>query len=70
MAGKRKLRITLLQTPCRRGCGKMLVTLNRSLMGNDEARSRLAGICENCITDEERAEILDLKPTALLPTGR
>lgn len=49
---------SIVMTKCRR-CGKPLATGNRSLYGADQLKKRLGSICEGCITDEERHEILD-----------
>lgn len=44
---------------CRRGCGKKLHTLKRSLWGiPDEIKSKYHHICHDCMTQKEREELL------------
>lgn len=54
-------RIKLVETTCRR-CGKKITTGNRSIHGYPEQKKRLDRICEDCITDDEKAELLTLVP--------
>jgi len=55
-----KKKFGLLVTTCRR-CGKPLLTGNRSLYGNDEAKSRLDRICKECLTPAEQRDIETLR---------
>jgi hypothetical protein len=50
----------LITIPCRRGCGKELTTLSRSMWGMDDAvRQKYQGICHDCLTRKERYAMLD-----------
>lgn len=49
-------RINIVHAPCKR-CGKMLAMTDRSIYGADDAKKKYGGICSDCITPEERAEI-------------
>ena len=42
---------------CRRGCGATIYTLARAGIMGEEARRRWAGICADCWTPEDAAEI-------------
>ena len=44
--------------PCKR-CGKPVTTTNRSILGLDNLHSQYAGICHQCMNDNERNELLD-----------
>lgn len=39
---------------CRRGCGACLVTLTRPIHGSLADYDRLHGICDDCLTEDER----------------
>ena len=54
----RKNRITIEQTTCRR-CGKPLATTSRSLFGLDRLKARLGSICSDCMTEDEKQEMLE-----------
>ncbi len=53
----RKAKIQVMTVSCRRGCGKKLTTLNRPVHSTAEDYRKYSGICENCLTDEERADM-------------
>ena len=55
---KGKIEIENVEVPCRR-CGKSIRTLKRSLLGANELRDKLGGICGECITPEEDRQILE-----------
>lgn len=38
-------------------CGRPVAGVSRSIHGADAAHARFSGICERCVTDEERQEI-------------
>jgi hypothetical protein len=48
----------MLQTvACRRGCGRTLSSLIRPIFSSAATHARWAGICSQCLTDAERAEM-------------
>ena len=53
----KRQRFHLVVTHCPR-CGKEVFTGNRSLWGADSTKAKYNGICSNCITPEERAEMM------------
>jgi hypothetical protein len=57
----KKAKFQLIETTCKR-CGVKLYTGNRSLYGFDKEKERSDRICGNCITPEERHELLSLVP--------
>lgn len=54
MRHKTKFHIILYHCP---RCGKAVATGNISLFGADVLKAKFHGICEKCITPEERHEI-------------
>ena len=50
-------KIVIVQTHCKR-CGKSICTSNKSLYGLDSLKSQYGSICEGCMTDTERYEML------------
>jgi Protein of unknown function (DUF2688) len=61
----RRTRIQIITTSCRR-CGKPLATLSRSLYGAERAKANLDRICGDCVTEEERQEMLVAQAQAIL----
>lgn len=59
-------KIALVTMKCRRGCGRSVTTLNRSISGAHEVHAELSGICEQCITPEERRRITEVQVDAIL----
>ena len=56
-------RFQVVEILCRRGCGKRLATTTRAIFrGNQHIHDLLHGVCENCMTDEEK-EMLDPRNT-------
>jgi hypothetical protein len=51
-------RTLLRKVLCRRGCGRTVHTLKKSIYGANALHGKYSGICSNCTTDEERNEIL------------
>ncbi len=47
----------LVTMSCKRGCGKTITTLSRPIYSTAEDFERYSGICENCLTEEELADI-------------
>ncbi len=54
-------------TLCKR-CGKPIATLTQSIWGANDARDKYAGICEDCITEEERQSIKNMVIAAIVNT--
>ena len=50
----RRRRPTLVRLACRRGCGKTLHTLSAPIHNGQADFDRLHGICDDCLTQEER----------------
>lgn len=50
-------RVTVVVRSCRRGCGKSLTGLSGPLHGTTADFRRFHGICDDCLTDEEKAEM-------------
>jgi len=63
----RRKRIAIVSRLCRRGCGKRLATLNRPIHSSQADFDRYAGICANCLTAAERA---DMAGPLLMRTAR
>lgn len=61
----RRGRIQIVTTTCKR-CNKPLAMTNRSIFGADEAKRKYERICRDCITEEERQEILNAQAQAIL----
>ena len=59
------MKVKVVSTVCRR-CGRPIATLNKSLYGCEELKSRLDKICNNCITVDETQEILTGQARAIL----
>ena len=57
MARRRGRRPTLVTMSCRRGCGKTLSTLSAPIHSTREDHARYHGICDDCLTDEERKDM-------------
>lgn len=53
----KRRRIEIINTECRRGCGRKIATVSRSIHGAAAAHAKFSGICEQCITPEERLEM-------------
>lgn len=53
----RRSRIQLVIRNCPR-CGREMAGTNRPIFGSNEVHRRLAGVCEKCVTPEEREEII------------
>jgi len=53
----RKRRIRIHTAKCRRGCGKVLATTNRSIWGDEASKAKFQLICEGCLTHDERQEM-------------
>lgn len=62
-------KITLVAVECHRGCGRQVTTLTRSIVGAHAAHAKFSGICQHCITPEEREEILNAQADAILTTA-
>ncbi len=54
----RRKKIQFIQSPCRRGCGTMLTTANRSMWGLGELKAKYELICGECLTRAEKEEML------------
>ncbi len=52
---RRRRRPALIRMQCRRGCGKHLATLSAPIHHSQADYDRLHGICDGCLTDDERA---------------
>jgi len=63
----KRTKFKLIPTTCPR-CKKEVYTGNRSLYGADQARAKYKGICSDCITPEEHAEIEKAVTAAVLNT--
>lgn len=59
-------RIFFYTAPCRRGCGTMLATASRSILGADALKRKYELICDKCLTPEEHDEILRGQAGAIL----
>ena len=65
----KKIRVYTLK--CRRGCGKVLATTNKSIWGvPDSIREKYYGICKGCLTEEEHREIFEATQQAVVKTIR
>lgn len=64
---RRRPRIQVVRRSCRRGCGKQLAGLNRPIHGSQADFDKYHGICENCLTDDEKT---DMKGPMLLRTAQ
>jgi len=59
-------RIRVFTMKCRRGCGTTLATMNRSIWGmSPETVKKFQGICENCMTEEEKRELQEASINAV-----
>jgi len=52
---RRMRRPMIVTRPCRRGCGTQLAGLCRPIHHAQSDYDRLHHICDNCLTDEEKA---------------
>ena len=57
----KKRKIEVIQTSCKR-CGKPLCTISKAIHYTEEMRKRLSGICENCLTPQEKEELRNAVP--------
>ncbi len=53
----RKRNPKMIYDVCRRGCGKRLASMAKSLSGNKEMEQKYRFICKDCITKDENEEI-------------
>ena len=53
----RRKPIQVVRRPCRRGCGKVLAGLSRPIHSTQADFDRYHGICDDCLTDDERADM-------------
>lgn len=51
-------------------CGKETLTAMRSLTGNDGLKKRYEGVCSNCMTDDEKEEIMKAQTKSMLDMAR
>jgi len=51
------MKIQIVTQKCRRGCGRDVSGVSRSLHGANDAHAKFSGICECCTTDAERTEM-------------
>lgn len=51
-------RITIIVSKCRR-CGCKLATASRSIWGDEATKKKYELICDNCLTDDEKADMLN-----------
>jgi hypothetical protein len=59
-------KIRVYTVKCRRGCGKVLATTNRSIWGVPQhVREKYQGICGDCLTPEEHREIFEATQQAV-----
>ncbi len=65
MARRRAPAVVTIQ--CRRGCGKRLTTLSRPIHSTRADYERYHGICGDCLTDAEKA---DMEGPMLMRTAR
>lgn len=63
---KKRRRPQMIQAECRRGCGATLHTLDRSLYGLDEIRKKYYLICAECLTPDEKEEMLNAMSNGIL----
>jgi hypothetical protein len=49
-------RISIVQTNCKR-CGRPIATASHSITGNEDLKAKFGGICQDCMTDDERHEL-------------
>lgn len=61
MRGKNKIQVVF--TTCKR-CDKQLAMTNHSINGADAAKKQYEGLCNSCVTNEEKAEILKAQAEA------
>lgn len=61
-------RIVIIKTHCRR-CNKPICTANKSLYGLDALKVQYGSICEDCLTDTERYEMLDKMGQGIIKPG-
>ena len=61
----RRPKFELIKTSCRR-CGCELYTGSRSLFGADAAKAKYDRICDKCVTEQERNEMLNAQASAIL----
>jgi len=52
------MKIAIVKTECAR-CGKEIFTCKRSLLGSESLKRKWGMICEDCITPEEKHQILE-----------
>jgi len=67
VTGRQPIRIVRME--CRRNCGRKVATLNRPIHGARRDYDRLHGICERCITPEERRQLEDAMVINATPGG-
>ena len=65
--GGNKVRERIYLTKCKR-CGKPLASLTQSIWGANDARYKYAGICKECMTEEEKQEVQNMVNAAVLRT--
>ena len=61
------MRERIYLTKCKR-CGKPLASLTQSIWGANDARYKYAGICKECMTEEEKQEVQNMVNAAVLRT--
>jgi len=58
-------KIHIITVSCKR-CGKQIAAANRSLYGLAQLKAQYGSICQTCITDDERHELLETMGTGIL----
>lgn len=65
---RRKARITFYVTECKR-CKCELTTSSRSILGLDKLKEKYGSICRECMSEDERQEMLDAMGSGILKTA-
>jgi hypothetical protein len=63
---RRKQKIEFYTEECRRGCGQLLTTSTRSILGMDDLKNKYHLICSKCLTEHEKHEMLNLMANKIL----
>ena len=63
---RRISKIEFYTLPCRRNCGKLLTTTVHSIYGLNELKRKYELICNKCLTEEEKKEMLNSMANGIL----
>ena len=58
------------QAKCRRGCGVTVATMSRPLYGNLDDFKKFQGICQRCLTPQEKLELEGIQRESMRKQAR